>query len=348
MNDDINISAIIDRIIDNRRIMIAILVTSLLVSVVIALTQTETYKATAYVIPPESKYTQPLEVFLEDGYRLSRDELTPTVVFRTFTLNLQSRKYQRQFFFDNKLYEYFSESNYDKSFEKNFHDQLKFDIESKIVSRDFRDELFFTINFIHTDPEQAALWLNDYIDMVDKLTTKDYVDGINILVASSRKAILSEISSKKNLSNQVTLDRIIQLEEALQIAKDLGIKDRESNLSNQQNVILGDDENLHSKSPMYLYGTQALSAEIRALKERTNSDSFISGLRQLEQKAKSLDSIKVDITDIQTMQIDQKAITPKNRYAPKRKLIVFLGVLLGSFIAFLYLMFTFFITRKKL
>ncbi len=348
MNDDINISAIIDRIIDNRRIMIAILVTSLLVSVVIALTQTETYKATAYVIPPESKYTQPLEVFLEDGYRLSRDELTPTVVFRTFTLNLQSRKYQRQFFFDNKLYEYFSESNYDKSFEKNFHDQLKFDIESKIVSRDFRDELFFTINFIHTDPEQAALWLNDYIDMVDKLTTKDYVDGINILVASSRKAILSEISSKKNLSNQVTLDRIIQLEEALQIAKDLGIKDRESNLSNQQNVILGDDENLHSKSPMYLYGTQALSAEIRALKERTNSDSFISGLRQLEQKAKSLDSIKVDITDIQTMQIDQKAITPKNRYAPKRKLIVFLGALLGSFIAFLYLMFTFFITRKKL
>ena len=98
MNDDINISAIIDRIIDNRRIMIAILVTSLLVSVVIALTQTETYKATAQVIPPESKYTQPLEVFLEDGYRLSRDELTPTVVFRTFTLNLQSRKYQRQFF----------------------------------------------------------------------------------------------------------------------------------------------------------------------------------------------------------------------------------------------------------
>ncbi len=347
MNDDINISAIIDRIIDNRRVMIAILVISIATSIIIALTQTETYKASAYVIPPESKYTQPLEVFLEDGYRLSREELTPITVFRTFTLNLQSRKYQRQFFFDNKLYQYFTEKNKEKSFENNFHKQLTFDIESKIVSRDFRDELFFTINLIHTNPEQAAQWLNEYIDMVDKLTTQDYVDGINILISSSRKAILSEISSKKNLSDQVTQDRIVQLEEALQIAKELGINDRESNLSNQQNVILGDDENLHSKSPMYLYGTQALSAEIKALKKRTNSDSFITGLRQLEQRAKSLNSIRVDIADIQTVQIDQKAIAPKNRYAPKRKLIVFLGALLGSFLAFLYILLTFFVTRKK-
>ena len=348
MNDEINITSIINRITANKKAILLIVLSSIIISVIIALTQIETYKASAYTIPPESKYTQGLEVFLEDGYRLTRQEITPIIVFRTFTLNLQSRKYQRKFFFDNELYKYFNEKNLDKSFENNFHKPLNFRIESKIVSRDFGNEQFFTINYVHTNPDQAAKWLNDYIEMVDKITTQDYVDGINVMIANSRNAILSAISSKKNLSAQVTQDRIVQLEEALRIAQRLGISDRENNRSNQQNVILSGDESMHSKTPLYLYGSEALSAEVNALKERTNSDSFIMGLRQLEQKAKTLDSIKIKVTDIKTVQIDQKAISPKTRHAPKRKLIVFLGILFGSFIAFIYILYTFFVTRKKI
>ena len=346
MNDEINITSIINKIIDNKKAMIFIVLGSMLISVIIALSQTETFKASAHLIPPENKYTQSLNVFLDDGYRLSREEISPTIVYRTFVLNLQSRKYQRKYFFDNKLYDYFDENNHDKSFEKNFHDQMSFKIESKIVSRDYREEQFLTVSFIHTDPQQAATWLNDYIDMVNEITSQDYVDGINILISNTRNTISSEISGKKNLSEQVTEDRIVQLEEALQIALDLGITDRSNNLSNQQNVILGDDESLQSKNPLYLYGSEALSAEINALKKRTNKDSFIRGLRQLEQKAKSLDSIKVHVKDVNTAQLDQKAIAPQNRYAPKRKIIVLLGLIFGSFIAFLYIVFSFFITRK--
>ena len=88
MSDEINITSIINRIIQNKRAMIGIILGSFILSVVIALTQPETYKATAYLIPPENKYTQPLNVFLNDGYRLSREELTPTVVYRTFVLNI--------------------------------------------------------------------------------------------------------------------------------------------------------------------------------------------------------------------------------------------------------------------
>ena len=346
MSDEINITSIINRVIDNKKAIIFIVFGSILMSVIIALSQVETFKASAHLIPPENKYTQSLNVFLDDGYRLSREEISPTIVYRTFVLNLQSRKYQRRYFFDNKLYNNFDEDNHDKSFEKNFHDQMSFKIESKIVSRDYREEQFLTVSFIHTNPQQAATWLNDYIDMVNEITSQDYVDGVNILISNTRNIISSEISGKKNLSEQVTEDRIVQLEEALQIALDLGITDRSKNLSNQQNVILGDDENIQSKNPIYLYGSEALLAEINALKKRTNKDSFIRGLRQLEQKAKSLDSIKVHVKDVNTAQLDQRAIAPENRYAPKRKLIVLLGVIFGSFIAFLYIIFSFFITRK--
>ena len=346
MSEEINITSIINRVIHNKRPMIAIIFGSFILSIVIALTQTETYKATAYLIPPEHRYTQALNVFLKDGYRLSREELTPTIVFRTFVLNLQSRKYQRKFFFDNKIYTNFDEENLDKSFELNFHEQMSFKIESKIVSRAFREEQFLTVSFIHTDPDQAAKWVNDYISMVNDITSQDFVDGVNILISNTRNLVSSEITSKKNLSQQVTQDRIIQLQEALEIAKSLGIVSREKSLSNQQNVILSEDESIQSKNPIYLYGSDALSAEIAALKKRTNKDSFIIGLRQLEQEAKSLNSIKINVKSVKTAQVDQKAVSPESRHAPKRKLIVFLGLLLGTFIAFIYILFTFIVSRR--
>ena len=65
------------------------------------------------------------------------------------------------------------------------------------------------------------------------------------------------------------------------------------------------------------------------------------GLRQLQQKVKSLDSIKVDVKDVRATQIDQKALPPEIRHSPKRKLIVFVGTFFGFILAFFYLLFSF-------
>ena len=104
-------------------------------------------------------------------------------------LNLQSRKYQRKYFFDNNLHEYFAEKDLDKSFTNNFYKNINFVIESKITSRDFREQQFLTVSFLHTNPEQSAKWLNDYIKMVSDITTKDFVDGINILIKNTKKLL---------------------------------------------------------------------------------------------------------------------------------------------------------------
>ena len=47
MNDEINITSIINRIIDNKKEILLILISSVVISIVIAITQTETYKANA-------------------------------------------------------------------------------------------------------------------------------------------------------------------------------------------------------------------------------------------------------------------------------------------------------------
>ena len=76
-----------------KSILIGIIAASFIFSLIYAFNKEETYKAQAYLIPPESRYTQPLNVFLDDGYRLSREEITPSTIYRVFMLNLQSRKY---------------------------------------------------------------------------------------------------------------------------------------------------------------------------------------------------------------------------------------------------------------
>lgn len=346
MTEEINLSSIINRIVEKKIILIGIIGLSFIISLIYAFNKDETYKAEAYLIPPENRYVQPLNIFLDDGYRLSRDEITPSVIYRTFMLNLQSRKYQKKYFDDNKLDQYFDEQDPEKSFIDNFYKNINFVLESKITSRDFREQQFLTVSFIHTNPEQAAVWLNQYIKMVSDITAKDFVDGVNILILNTKKTFESEILGKKNLEKRITQDRITQLEEALLIAKDLGITDRESGVSNQQSVVLSDDESIHSKNPIYLYGTKALMAEIKALKSRSNTDAFIIGLRQLEQKVKSLETISVNISDVRSAQLDQAATTPKERHAPNRKLITLLGTILGGFFAFTYLIFSFIFSRK--
>ena len=347
MSDEINLTSIFNKIIEEKKTMLSIIFAGFILSLIYSLSAEESYKATAHLIPPENKYTQTLNVFLEDGYRLSREEITPSTVFRSLMLNLQSRKYQRKYFFDNKLYSYFDEDNHDKSFEDNFYKKLSFNIESKITSRDFREQQFLSINLIHNDSSQAADWLNSYIDMASNLTSQNYVDGINVLIRNTKKTLESEVTSKKNIARQIKEDKIIQLEEALQIARDLNIIERERDVSAQQNVILADDESIQSKNPTYLYGTKALEAEIKALKRRTDDESFIIGLRQLQQKIKSLDSIQVNFNDVRSAQVDQRAVDPKIRHAPKRKLIVFLGTFLATFFAFAYFLLTYIFRRNK-
>ena len=103
MSKEINLITLFNRISERRRSISFIILASIIISLVYAFSQEESFKTQAYLIPPESRYTQPLNVFLDDGYRLSRDEITPSTIYRVFMLNLQSRKYQRKYFFDNNL-----------------------------------------------------------------------------------------------------------------------------------------------------------------------------------------------------------------------------------------------------
>lgn len=204
--------------------------------------------------------------------------------------------------------------------------------------------------------------------LLDKVK-KQRQDEIARLEASDileRNMLKDKIKALRKTAKDQRLDRITVLAEAISIAHTLGIKDpidyklkKISNMSKTSSQILTD---ISSKAPqLYTQGYEALEAKMASLKNRTNDDSFIDGLRGLEQqlellnnnrKAEQLkarindepfiaelrekentlaylETIKINPETFEVASLEQAAFVPQMRVKPKRILIVILGLFLG-------------------
>jgi len=336
---DHNINNFFDIVIEKKKIITSIILLSVFISIFYALTATPLYKTSIYIIPPQEKDINALNIKERNGqsFLTSDDQIKSQDVYNMFMVNAQSRKYQRDYFFKNNLSKKFTNENPEEAFE-DFHKGLSFILDSKVLSRDIREEKFLTVSFIHNDSAQAAMILNSYIDTVIKKTSNELVNGANKLISNKRDSIQGEVDAKIKLARRITQDRIVQLEEALKIAERLNIVEMQINATNQQSVIMSDD-NLLNNNPLYLYGSKAIKVEIETLSERMSEDSFVPGLRSLQQQVDALDLIKVNPNAVKAAQVDQKALPTSVRYSPKRKLIVFLGLIFGIFLSLVYIFF---------
>ena len=341
---DHNMNNLIDLIVDRKKIIIAIIATSILISVIYALTATPLYRTSIYIIPPQDKDINALNVIDKEGKRLINDYLIrPQDVYTKFMVKAQSRKFQREFFFNNGLSEIFGGGDPEQSFE-DFHKNLSFAIQAKILSREIREENFVTISILHDNSQESADILNNYIATVQRKTANELVNGVNRLLANKNDSIEGAVSAKISLARANTQDRIVQLKEALGIAEKLDIVEMQI-ANNQQSVIMSDD-NLLNSNPLYLYGTKALRVEIQTLLDRKSEDSFVPGLRVLQQEVQALNKIKLLPGSVKVAQIDQKAMPSDVRHSPKRKLIVFLGTVFGIFLSLVYIFFIAVFIRK--
>lgn len=341
-----NIDNIYTSIKDNVRVISAIIIINIIIAISFAMTAPEVYTAKAYILPPENKYIQNLNLSASEVGNTKRD-YTVREVYPLFINNLQSRKYQRKYFFDNNVSNLFDNENIEESFEKNFHDQLDLQLQSKVSQIRMRSQDFLTVSFRSNDPSKAAKILNNYIDMVLKDTAGELTRAVNTTIMKRINSYEANIEAKKNLAKKIKLDNIARLKEALNIAKQLNIDEIRIVTDNTTIVNMEDENTVDSNNKLYLYGVNAIEAEIRSLQSRLSEDPFTSGLRALEQKIETLQQIKINESDVKPATIDQSAIAPSVRSEPKRKLIVMLGTAFGILLAFLYLVIKLFIFRKN-
>ena len=341
MNDNINIGNLYQTLLNKKRSVLIILLASVVLSSLYAFTLPNLYRAQIYIVPPQDKFVQPLNYFATQIAKDSQLVLKQQYIYFDFMKNAQSRQFQRKFFFENKIYDYF-DADPEEAFDVSFNEMLRFSLESKYVSRDIRQEDFFNVSFLHTDPNLAAKWLNDYVQMVERETSRRIVDGVNTSIENYRKKIQSAIDSHKEQAKQIRADNITRLKEALLIAEELDIiKPSNANLTNQ--TIIMDNSTVSgptqiTEMPLYLFGTDALKTQIDILQNRVSDDPFIPNLRSLEAELNTTSLVKVNYSDVRVAEIDQKALAPTRKYSPRRSLILIVGLFFGIVVSFFYIL----------
>lgn len=182
-----------------------------------------------------------------------------------------------------------------------------------------------------------------------------------------RKRLEDELAALRQTLNTQRQNRIQQLDEAIKIAKALGIT-RPTTPSalgssglraGQGSVILTEVHN--RQLPLYFMGTEALEAERNALLERTSDDFaepriaeiqkelqllernrqieqllqreqeelFLSEIAAFREEEAQLRTLQLDLSAVNLVEIDQPAVTPLHPIKPRKTLVLALGLVLG-------------------
>ncbi|MGP0173304.1 Wzz/FepE/Etk N-terminal domain-containing protein [Pseudomonas sp. NCHU5208] len=191
------------------------------------------------------------------------------------------------------------------------------------------------------------------------------------------KALRTELRTRRQ-------NRIAQLDEAITIAKALGITKptNPTSLSGSDSTVEGQGsvfraEVINQQFPLQFMGTEALEAERAALlkrksddytepkiakiqnklqmlehnrqvemmQSRENEDLFLAKLSEMREEAARLRSINLDLDQLNLVRVDRPAVKPLNPIKPKKGLIIVLGGVLGALLGVLVVLI--FVVRDK-
>lgn len=200
-----------------------------------------------------------------------------------------------------------------------------------------------------------------------------------------RAQLLDELKALRAQLKTLRIDRMVQLGEAIDIAKSLGINKPTTPSS------LGDAERISSNSvmrtevnnqqiPLYFMGVEVLEAEKRALNQRKsddfaeariaqiarelqllqsnrqvevlsrreNEDIFLAGVESLRAEMARLRNLNIDMSRIKLVTIDRAAMEPLSAIKPKKMLIIVGGIIAGLVLGIAFTLFSNFLRSKNL
>jgi len=355
---EINLIDIVLLLLRRKKIILGVTIVVVCLGLLNAFSQQRVYQVETILLYPTPESIQPLNVFEKTSVESGN-------IFATFMGNINSRTLKKHFFDEFRILDAYSQKlgkarnmeETNKLFE-GFSKAIKV-IENKQLQP-------IHITFEGTDKEKIGYWLDSYIQLANEETSNQLVRDLQATIDSQIKNLKINISSRRSISKQRRTDDLKRLQEAYQVASELGIHEHlfvpkfnnsnaetltaelnKQNFSEKLNII---NKSVSSSGGLsdYMKGTKVLSAEINALKNRKSDDIHISGLRDLQEQLSRLEAIVIDKDKLQTVTIDKKATESIKPVRPKRKSIVImsflLGGLLGVFVAF---MVEFFIKLKK-
>ena len=270
------------------------------------------YKAEAYLLPPLKK-----DIVALDVQELHDRKHSPQKVYEAFIRNLRSKKQQALFFTQYKLAA-----------------QGEFEIVRPRKRKNKENKENVRVVFKNLDAQGGAA-VNAFVQMVERNTVEEIVQGIMNQVAAIKRDLANQISIKRDIALLRRNNYISRLNEAIELAGRLGIVE---NTLLAGSISGRDSRQYAGPFPMYLRGVKALRAEKEIVKERKNYDLFVPSLIRLKEKMTQLESVDIDQTRVSVMTLDQEARVPEKPIKPKATpvllLSLFVGLILGMFAAF--------------
>jgi len=328
---EISLVDIVKVLLRRKKLVLGITAIAVCIGLLNAFTQQRVYLVETILLPPSFENIQPLNVLISSNVNSSN-------VFVSFTGNINSRKLKKEFFDKFKLLETLSPESTRVLTDKQKNDYFESFSESLSIEPDKESNgMRVTLEGIHQD--KIGLWLDSLVVTANQETTNQLVKNLEADINSKINSFKINISSKRSIYKQRRQDELGRLQEAYQIAKELGIRDHlfvpivddsfTRAVSAELNSISKSLSNEHNLST-YMKGTKVIQAEINALKNRKSDDIHINGLRDLQEQLTRLESIKIEKDKLQTVTVDKKAVVNIEPIRPKRKLIVIFSLIIGG------------------
>lgn len=323
MQDQVTFASMLDTLSKRKLLIVVISAMVTGIGLSIALLTPPVYRSEVTLLPPSLSDISGL------GSVNEANRTTPAAVYNKFMETMKSKSLRNAFFLDNGLLSELAP-------------EAKTAVEKRKAFSAFDKTLVVEdrkVTLEGTDPDLTARWLNDFVQNAAQASKDKVIADVNSAIQSEKTSLSIAIEAKRKTAAEGRADQIAQLEEALDIAAELGITDFTLSLTDSLNKGKAGSVSVATATvPLYMHGTKTLKAEINTLKSRTNDDPFIPDRHPLLERLFLLDSVHIDAGKVQPVRIDEAAVSG-TYIKPKRKLIVLAsliaGIILGVLGAFM-------------
>lgn len=204
------------------------------------------------------------------------------------------------------------------------------------------DPTRFSITASLGDPQQAVDWVKAYAALAGDKAKEEVLKNTRSDAMIKAENLQKAIDRHRTSSSKEREDQIVQLKEALRVAKSIGLE--------KPPIITGklaaEVSSGMDSSLMYMRGSKALEAEIENLESRKSDDPFIRNLRQSQESLAFYRTLEIDPATVAVYRQDGIVETPDRPVKPRKLLIMALGLIVGLGLGIFVALVRFFLVEK--
>lgn len=174
-------------------------------------------------------------------------------------------------------------------------------------------------------PEQVVSWAKAYVAEAGESAKHEMIKNVEREAEVRARNVSQQIEGLRESGQKVREDQIVQLQEALNVAHSVGLKEP---------PIIGNGLSAKVTAGMegalaYMQGSKALEAQILNLEKRKSDDPFITKLRDLQASYSLFSAVEVNPDNVAVYRLDGVIVSPDAPVSPRKLFVIGVSLLLG-------------------